>query len=200
MTKCPSVRDAQLSQKKLDKVDLKIIRSLQNDARCSITEIAKDAGISRPTAMKRLERLIKDNDINVDASINIQKLGFRVGCVGLEVKGAEARNKVEEVLLNCPRVLMLLCPFEKISFSAYIFGEDQETLRSTIYSLAELANTNIAYVNYSDPPLHPKAFPINTYLKRGNTTPCGRKCGECYSYTQGICVGCPTVIEYKGPL
>jgi len=61
---------------------------------------------------------------------------------------------------------MILCPFEKISFSVYVFGEDQETLRSAIYSLAELPNTNIAYVNFSNPPLHPKTFPINIYLKK----------------------------------
>lgn len=189
-----------MSRKNLDKVDLKIIQSLRKNARRSITELAKDVGVSRPTAMKRLERMLKDKDINIDTGINIKKLGFRVGCVGLEVKGAEARNKVEKVLLNCPRVLMILCPFEKTSFSVYVFGEDQETLRSAIYSFAELPNTSIAYVNYSDPPLHPKTFPINTYLKKGNIAPCGRKCSECYSYNQSVCIGCPAVVEYKGPL
>jgi len=189
-----------MSRKNLDKVDLKIIQSLKKDARRSITELAKDAGISRPTAMKRLERMMKDNDIGIETGINIKKLGFRVGCVGLEVKGAEARNKMEKVLLSCPRVLMILCPFEKISFSVYLFGEDQETLRSVIYSLAEFPNTNIAYVNYSDPPLYPKTFPINIYLKKGIITPCGRKCSECFSYKQGTCIGCPAVVEYKGPL
>jgi Lrp/AsnC family leucine-responsive transcriptional regulator len=189
-----------MSGKKLDKIDLKIIQSLKNDARRSITELAKDAGVSRPTAMKRLERLMKDNDIQIDTGINIRKLGFRVGCVGIEVKGAEAREKVEKVLLSCPRVLMVLCPFEKISFSVYVYGENQESLRSTIYSLSELPNTDIAYVNFSDPPLHPKTFTINTYHEKGDITPCGRKCSECYSYEQGICIGCPAVVEYKGPL
>jgi DNA-binding Lrp family transcriptional regulator len=189
-----------MSRKNLDKVDLKIIQSLRNDARRSITELAKDAGISRPTAMKRLERMIKDKDIDIDTGINIKKLGFRVGCVGLKVTEAEARNKVEKVLLNCPRVLMILCPFDETSFSVYIYGENQETLRSAIYSFAKLPNTNIAYVNYSDPPLHPQTFPIKTYLKKRNIAPCGQKCSECYSYNQETCIGCPAVVEYKGPL
>jgi DNA-binding Lrp family transcriptional regulator len=189
-----------MSRKKMDKVDLKIIQSLRNDARRSITELAKDAGISRPTAMKRLERMVKDTDICIDTGINIRKLGFRVGCVGIEVKEAEARKNVEKVLLSCPRVLMVLCPFEKISFSVYVYGENQESLRSTIYSLGELPGANIAYVNYSDPPLHPKTFIIDTYSKKESITPCGRNCSECYSYNQGICVGCPAVVEYKGPL
>ena len=184
----------------MDKVDLKIIQALRNNARQSITDLAKDTGISRPTAMKRLDRMMKDEDIDIEAGINIRKLGFRVGCVGLDVKGAEARNKVEKFLLNCPRVLMILCPFEKISFSVYLYGEDQKTLRSTIYSLADLPNTSIAYVNYSDPPLHPKTFNIDINHEKGNITPCGKKCSECYSYEQEICIGCPAVVDYKGPL
>jgi len=52
-----------MSRKNLDMVDKKIIQSLKNNARQSITDLAKDVGISRPTAMKRLDRMIKDKTI-----------------------------------------------------------------------------------------------------------------------------------------
>jgi DNA-binding Lrp family transcriptional regulator len=184
----------------MDEIDLKIVQTLMKDARLSITELASKAGISRPTAMKRLSRLIDQETIGLNTGININKLGFRIGCVGLEVKGAESRNKIKKILQNCPRVLMLLCPFEKITFSVYVFGEDQDTLRSTIYGFANFPDTTIAYVNYSDPPLYPKTFPLRIDGKKSTVAPCGVTCSDCFSYKEDICLGCPSVVEYKGPL
>ena len=189
-----------MSRKKLNKVDLKIIRSLRGDARRSITELASNAGISRPTAMKHLKKMLEKETIGIETGINLKELGFRIGCVGLEVKGAESRSKVKKILEKCPRVLMLLCPFEKINFSVYIFGEDQETLRSTIYGFAAFPDTSIAHVSYSDPPLYPKTFPIRIGGEKSTVAPCGIKCSDCFSYNEGVCVGCPDVVEYKGPL
>ena len=189
-----------MPKKEFDKIDLKIIQTLYKNSRQSITNLAKTVGISRPTTMKRLARMIENNSIDIQTGINIKKLGFRIGCVGLEITGAESRMKVQRFLEKCPRVLITLSPLEKISFSVYFFGEDLETLRSTIYSLSELPDTTIAYVNYSDPPLHPTTFPIKLVEQKKHTAPCGRKCSECISYREELCLGCPAVIEYKGPL
>ena len=184
----------------MDKTDLKIIQSLRKNARRSITDLAKDSGVSRPTLMKRLDKLIKDRSIGLDAGINLKKLGFQIGCIGIEVEGSEKRSEVQKILENCPRVIMILCPFEKVTFSVYLYGEDLETLRSTIYGFNEIPDTKIVYVNYSEAPLYPKILPVNIYIKKGTVTPCGRKCSECFSYQQDLCLGCPAVVEYKGPL
>ena len=180
--------------------DRKIIQSLRKNARQSITDLAKDTKVSRPTVIKRLNRMIKDKTINIDAGINLTKLGFQVGCIGIEVKSTNEKSKMQKILEKCPRVIMILSPYDKVTFSVYLFGEDMDTLRSTIYSFKEIPNTDIVYVNYSDAPLYPKSFPINIYLERGAVTPCGQKCKECASYQQNLCIGCPAVEEYKGPL
>ena len=190
----------QMSRKKMDKIDLKIVRSLREDARRSITDLASDVGISRPTVMKRLKKMLEKETIHIDTGINLKELGLRIGCVGLEVKGAESRSKVRKILQNCPRVLMILCPFEKTTFSVYVFGEDRETLRSTIYSFATFPDTSIAHISYSDPPLYPKTFPIRIGSKKSTVAPCSIKCSDCFSYNEGACVGCPAVVEYKGSL
>jgi len=189
-----------MTVKKLDKVDFNIIRSLQEDARRSITELASDVGISRPTVMKRLRRMLEKEFISIETGINLKELGLRIGCVGLEVKGSESRSKVKKMLENCPRVLMVIAPFDKITFTVYIFGEDQNTLRSTIYEFAGFPDTSITHVSYSDPPLYPKTFPIQIGFKKNTVAPCGLKCSDCFSYNEGVCVGCPTVIGYKGAL
>ncbi len=186
--------------KKLDKVDFNIIRSLREDARRSITKLASDVGISRPTVMKRLRRMLEKETIGIETGINLKELGLRIGCVGLEVKGAESRSKVKKILEKCPRVLMIITPFEKTTFTIYVFGEDQDTLRSTIYGFAAFPDTNITHVSYSDPPLYPKTFPIQIGCKKNTVAPCGLKCNDCFSYKEGVCVGCPNVIGYRGSL
>jgi Lrp/AsnC family leucine-responsive transcriptional regulator len=189
-----------LPRDRIDKVDLKLINSLKNNARSSITELAKEAGISRPTAMKRLETMLKEGTLGIEAGLNLKKLGFQIGCVGLEVIGAAARRELQNFLQICPRVLLVFCPFEKVNFSVYVYGEDQETLRSVIYSLNEFPNTSIAYVNYSDPPLNPATLPVPIHVNKGSETPCGKVCSTCISYIEELCLGCPAVVDYKGPL
>jgi DNA-binding Lrp family transcriptional regulator len=185
---------------KLNKTDLKIIYSLKNDVRQTITQIAETAGISRPTVIHRLNRLIHEGIIRFDVGVNIKRLGFHVACVGLEVKGIEHKRALEEKLSKCPRILMLTCPSEKANLSMYLFGEDIETLRSVIERLREFSNTEIVYMFHSEPPIYPKAFSMNLYPKKSSRAPCGRKCEECYNYQHNLCVGCPAVKAYKGQL
>lgn len=185
---------------KLDKTDLKIIHSLKNDARQTITQIAEGARVSRPTVIHRLNKLLSEDVIHIDVSINIKKLGFHTACVGLEVKGAEHKRALEAKLSKCPRILMLTCPSEKANLSMYLFGEDIETLRSVIESLREFPSTEIVYMFHSEPPIYPGAFNLNLYQKKSSIAPCGRKCTECYNYQHNLCVGCPAVMAYKGPL
>ena len=187
-----------MTLKKLDQVDLKIITLLREDARRPIVEIAREIGISRPTVLKRLRRILKKGTIRIEIGINLKELGLQIGCVDLEVKGSESRSKVKKILENCPRVLMIFTPFEKTTFTVYVFGEDQDTLRSTIYGFATFPDTSIAHVSYSDPPLYPKTFPIRIGYKKDIVAPCGLKCGDCFSFNEGVCVGCPAVVWYKG--
>ncbi len=56
----------------LDSTDIKILETLQNDARASYRDIAKKIGITTPTVSKKIELykkldLLKDFSINIDA-------------------------------------------------------------------------------------------------------------------------------------
>ena len=61
--------------KKIDKTDATIIRLLQKDGRMSNTKIAKHAGISETTVRYRMQRLIKEEYIEIAAVIDPMKLG-----------------------------------------------------------------------------------------------------------------------------
>ena len=62
----------------IDRVDCEIIRLLQKDGRIANTDIAKKVGISEATVRSRLDRLVKENYIQIVAVSNPMKLGFKI--------------------------------------------------------------------------------------------------------------------------
>ena len=65
-------------ERKLDTKDQEIIKLLQVDGRMSNTIIAKKLGISEATVRNRLNRLIKEEYIQIVAVSNPLKLGFEI--------------------------------------------------------------------------------------------------------------------------
>ena len=65
-------------KKTIDAVDCRMIELLQKDGRISNTEIAKTIGISEATVRTRLQRLIREQYIQIVAVSNPLKLGFEV--------------------------------------------------------------------------------------------------------------------------
>ena len=65
-------------KKMIDGIDCEIIRLLQKDGRIANTEIAKKVGISEATVRSRLDRLVKENYIQIVAVSNPMKLGFKI--------------------------------------------------------------------------------------------------------------------------
>ena len=61
-----------------DLVDCEIIKLLQKDGRIPNTDIAKKMGISEGTVRTRLNRLIKNETIQIVAVSNPIKLGFKI--------------------------------------------------------------------------------------------------------------------------
>jgi len=185
--------------RKLDTVDLRIIDSLMIDGRRSATQLSKDVGVSRLTIVSRLKKLTEENIISTSVGINIGKLGFQTALVALEVKG-ELKQQTERNLSECPRILTLLQLSEKVNLLVLLYGENQNTLGSTIECIRSLPSVNIVYVHHSKPPLFPDNFSLRIFPEKKNLTPCGRKCGACIFYRNDQCLGCPAVTEYKGPL
>jgi len=62
----------------IDSVDCEIIRLLQKDGRIANTDIAKEIGVSEATVRSRLDRLVKENYIQIVAVSNPMKLGFKI--------------------------------------------------------------------------------------------------------------------------
>jgi len=83
---------------KLDKVDCKIINLLQKDGRLPNTTIAKKVEISESTVRTRLNRLIKEEFIQIVAVSNPIKLGFQiVGNIRMHVDIKKTENVIREL-------------------------------------------------------------------------------------------------------
>ena len=184
---------------KLDDLDLKIVRKLQIDGRVSVTELAEAVGSSRPTVTSRLNRLLGSKMVIIKSGLDLRRLGFKVAHVGLEVRTDKTRKEMETFLRNCPRVLNVFRTFERANVLLSVWGEDDQTINSTIESFGDQRNVNIIFTHYLGTPIHGDVV-INVEAGKSGETPCGAKCGECHRYQNSWCRGCPSSSDYKTSL
>jgi len=183
----------------LDHLDLNIISELNNNGRVSITDLAKKVKSTRLTVSKRLQRLINEELINVRGGLNLQKLGFKVANVGLEMKNEPSMIKTQTYLKDCPRVLTIYRTPGKANVHLKIWGENEQAINSTIESFRDLPNVNIIYTRYLGTPIHGN-ININISPRNKDEVPCGKKCTECFKFESAWCLGCPVSKHYKNPL
>ncbi len=72
------MKKRQTRKKMIDAIDCKIIELLQKDGRIANTDIAKKIGISEATVRSRLDRLVKEDYIQIVAVSDPTKLGFKI--------------------------------------------------------------------------------------------------------------------------
>jgi Lrp/AsnC family transcriptional regulator, leucine-responsive regulatory protein len=187
-----------LSNKIIDELDLKIIRSLSEDCTKPVTKIAKEVKSSRPTVIARLSNLRRERIIDCSAKINITKLGLKLASIHFEAKDPESEEQLISTISKCPRLLQLFQISGQPTFLALIYTENAETLLSTIDCLQKAVNAKI--ISYQRIiPLLDQTFHLKI-IEKSDVTPCGKECGLCIAYKQNECHGCPSNTAYKGPL
>jgi DNA-binding Lrp family transcriptional regulator len=184
---------------KIDNLDLEILFHLKNSGRVPLTRLAEKTGASRQTIANRLKRLMDDELVIVKGGFDLRKIGFKMASVGLEVKNEATRQEVEKHLKNCPRVLTIFRTPEKANIHIDVWGEDDQTLNSTIESFRDLENVEIVYNHYLGHLIHGDVI-VSVVPNQSNVTPCGRKCSDCYRYNNSWCAGCPITSDYINPL
>jgi DNA-binding Lrp family transcriptional regulator len=93
---------------KLDRVDLSILKDLQEDGRMTNVELAKRAGITPPPCLRRVRALERNGYIRgFHADVNPEALGFTVTVfaqVGLASQAESDLNAFEELVQQWPEV------------------------------------------------------------------------------------------------
>jgi len=82
----------------IDGIDSKIISYLQKDGRMAFTHIGKELNIAESTVRARVQRLIKENIIQIVAVANPLKLGFAVaGNIKIQVESQKLRQILKQL-------------------------------------------------------------------------------------------------------
>ena len=93
---------------KLDEIDLRILRDLQNNGRITNVELARRAGISAPPCLRRVRALEESGYIRgYHAELDPERLGFEVmfiALVGLDSQSEAVLSAFESAMAEWPEV------------------------------------------------------------------------------------------------
>jgi len=185
--------------KRIDMLDLKIIKSLSEDCRKPTTKIAKESGTSRPTTIARMNSLAARKIVDFGAKINVAKLGFKLASVHFEAENTEDSENIIAKLSTCPRLLQLSQEVGKNTFTAIMFAENADTIISAIDCFKTALSAKIT--SWERILYHAGgSFELKIILEKCEKTPCGKECASCLSFKQSECTGCPATKDYKGPI
>lgn len=131
----------------IDEIDMKILQLLKNNARISLTEIAKKVGLSVMGVKNRINRLEKRRIItNYSASIDYTKLGYDIiAFVGISAE-AKKRMEVLKELKKHKEIIELYEVTGMYDFIAKIIVKDMKELREFLaLTMAEIEGVVATY-------------------------------------------------------
>ena len=124
---------------KIDGVDLKIIEKLTENGRYTAQHLAEDLGISLPTCIRRLSRLLVENVIEIKAVPNPSKIGYPSNAFMLLKVDHDKLEKVCAILKSYPNVFLVMTLFNSydivIGFNAASSEELHNLINSEILSI-----------------------------------------------------------------
>jgi DNA-binding Lrp family transcriptional regulator len=182
-----------------NKLDIQIAQLLKENGRISLTAITKETGYSRPTVTSHLNKLLKEGDVIITGGYDIGKLGYKMASAGLEVKSDNSRREFIQLLRSCPRVQSIFRIPDKANIHVGIWGEDDQTIESTLESFRDFPGVNVVEINFLGTPIYGK-IPITVGPFDNDVAPCGKVCSECLRFKNSWCYGCPVTSHSRSPL
>ncbi len=173
----------------LDSIDWKIINELVRDGRISLVELGRKVGLSHPSVKVRLSKLMKSGLINVQANIDVTKLGFNLALINVEVEDLSLINNELEVLRRCLRVILLMIKSGDYNLTLLITYRDVRELEAfierRIRRLPKVKRISIETVRIAKPVFIPWLISLE------NNSNCINECENCNLRRRVIaCPGC----------
>lgn len=121
---------------KLDRIDQKILRTLQADGRISNVDLAKQAGISAPPCLRRVRALEEAGFIKgYHAELNNEKLGYNVVAytqVSLNSHAEADLAKFEEQMHTWPQVRECIMVSGDFDYILKVVSEDWDSYQTFV--------------------------------------------------------------------
>lgn len=119
---------------KLDKIDRKILRDLQDNGRITNVDLAKRAGISAPPCLRRVRALEKSGYIkSYHAKIDAPSMGYNVTVFAMVKLSSQAKadlNAFEEAVSAVPEVRECFLLAGEIDYILKIVAKDWDTYQT----------------------------------------------------------------------
>ena len=136
-------------EKRIDATDMKIIRLLQKNGRMSNTEIAKQTGVSETTVRYRLQRLTKEDYIQIVAMVNPLRLGFGIEGIIRIKADIKAIDRIAERLKAIDALYFVARSMGAYDFDAEYFVKSSTELKElidTINAMQGVTDTDVSTV------------------------------------------------------
>ena len=134
---------------RLDRIDRRILRDLQDDGRMTNVELAKRAGISAPPCLRRVRALEEAGLIKgYHAEVDIKELGFGVTVfaqVGLSSQAETDLEKFEALVASWPEVRECHMLAGETDFLLKVVAKDWESYNQFLTSRLTSA-PNVSHV------------------------------------------------------
>ena len=125
-----------MSQVKLDEIDLRILRDLQENGKITNVELARRVGISAPPCLRRVRALEEAGFITgYHAEVEPAKLGYNVTVfaqVGLDSQSETELSAFEELVRSWPEVRDCHMLAGEADFILRIVAQDWETYQKFV--------------------------------------------------------------------
>jgi Transcriptional regulators len=131
----------------MDSIDRKIVNRLQQNARVSLKELAKECYISPPTISARMRHMEQSGVIkNYYTLIDPEKAGYHIKAfINVRVEPAD-KAEFYKYIKAIPNVLECNCISGEFSMLIKVIFESTELLDSFINSLQKFGKTNTQIV------------------------------------------------------
>ena len=126
----------------MDKIDLKLISLLQQNARMPLKQLAEQVYLSSPATAARLERLEKEGIISgYRAEVNLKKLGFPViAFINLELR-PDQKPEFYPFICSHPNVLECSCVTGHFAMHIKVAFDSTENLDQFIGLIQKYGST-----------------------------------------------------------
>jgi Lrp/AsnC family leucine-responsive transcriptional regulator len=131
----------------MDKIDVKLLALLQQNARFSLKQLAEHVFLSSPAVSSRIERLEKEGYITgYQAQVDEQKLGYHITAfINLEMT-PKLKETFYPFISACPNVLECNCVTGNYSMLIKVAFPSTQELDTFIGQLQKFGNTQTQIV------------------------------------------------------
>jgi len=180
-----------------------IIHELISDPRKTYIAISKRLGISRHTAKKKIETMLKQEKIQFFIGINYQKLNIDFLGVIFSIKNLKYLEEIYIQLQECPRVFRIIKNIPQnnlyILFGVERSSSNSEGLWSCMIEKWQMderiSSIKIMCIN---PQFFPPFIPLFLTLNENNMdNPCENYCPMCEQYITEKCTGCSRFRQFE---